>query len=153
MRNHSRFASCVRLGSIAIQPLASVSASTRSDVADPIILNGFVPAKVQRHFNQTWPPCESLGEKQATVAAPVHAISRARRYCLAAQLVPTIATIAVPRPNPSGSRMYSRRAPHAAPIGTSFPKRPGTPADITTDKFVMSALIKARPPTLQGSAD
>ena len=64
MRNHSRFTSCVRPGSIAIQPLASVSASTRSDVADPIILNGFVPPKVQRHFNQTWPPCESLGEKQ-----------------------------------------------------------------------------------------
>jgi hypothetical protein len=64
MRKHFRFTNCVRPVSIAIQPLASVNASTRSNVPDPIILNGFVPPKVQRHLDQTWPPCESLGEKQ-----------------------------------------------------------------------------------------
>src|SRR5262249_2194693 len=51
--------------------------------------------------------------KAATVVAPVHAISRARRYCCAPQFVPTIATIAVPKPNATGCRMYSRRAPMA----------------------------------------
>ena len=49
----------------------------------------------------------------ATVAAPVHAMRRARPYCLAPQLVPTIALIAVPKPRPSGMRMYSSRAPMA----------------------------------------
>src|SRR6267378_6269856 len=48
--------------------------------------------------------------------APVQAILRARRYCLAPQLVPTMATSAVPKPNPSGMRMYSRRAPIAPSV-------------------------------------
>jgi hypothetical protein len=49
----------------------------------------------------------------ATVPAPVQAIFRARRYCLAPQLVPTIATMDVPNPKANGIRMYSSRAPSA----------------------------------------
>jgi hypothetical protein len=43
-----------------------------------------------------------LPDNAAIVAAPVQAMSRARRYCAAPQLVPTIATIAVPKPNAIG---------------------------------------------------
>jgi hypothetical protein len=49
----------------------------------------------------------------ATVVTPASAMARARAYWPAPQLVPTIARIAVPKPNASGCMMYSSRAPIA----------------------------------------
>ena len=51
--------------------------------------------------------------RSAIVAAPVQAIRRARPYCCAPQFVPTIATIAVPKPKAMGCMMYSSLAPIA----------------------------------------
>ena len=50
---------------------------------------------------------------QKPIAVPVQAIRRARPYCCAPQFVPTIATIAVPKPKAMGCMMYSSLAPIA----------------------------------------
>ena len=92
--------------------------------------------------------------KAAPVAAPVQAISRARRDCPAPQLVPTMATIAVPKPNAIGCRMYSRRAAHGvAEGGVAFQLYRRSPSAATTERLVMAMLIKPGTPTLRMSAN
>jgi RadC-like JAB domain-containing protein len=69
----------------------------------------------------------------ATVAAPVQAMRRAQPYRCAPQFVPTIATIAVPKPKAMGCMMYSSLAPIAQPMGDSTPSR----ADIEKTRIVV----------------
>jgi hypothetical protein len=42
----------------------SVGASARLHVSNPVILNGFVPPKIQGHIDQTRRPSDFFGEDQ-----------------------------------------------------------------------------------------
>src|SRR3984957_5309251 len=81
------------------------------------------------------------------IAAPIHATRKARSRRPAPMQVPTIAATGVPRPNTSGIRRNSSRAPVPYPATAAGPIRPARPVAVAILTLVDKLTTEDAPPT------